>query len=310
MAETVGGVDQAEMWFTQPASVLKEGQRLRESGVGAELYGIPGGSDMYKPLIVEGRWLQPGDNRAVVISEDLAEDNNIQVGDLVTLDLGELGDSEWQVVGILQIIISDGFASDPIYAPLEAVFAATKKHNQGSQLLVKTDSLDSTLIAQVNSQLKGMYEGRQMDLNVFVNGTTSEDRENAINQFGIVTSMLYGLAMIVALVGGIGLMGSLSISVVERTREIGVMRAIGARSRTIMGMLVMEGVLQGVLSWLVAIPIALVLTKPVAERLGPNNDGCHPRFQIQSDGGRYLAGGRATYLDPGLCSPCPQCHQN
>jgi putative ABC transport system permease protein len=268
MADTVAGVDHAEMWFTQPASVLKEGQRLKETGVGAELYGLPAGSDLYKPLIVEGRWLQPGDNRAVVISQDLADDNNIRVGDLITLDLGELGDSEWQVIGILQIIISDGFASDPIYAPLEAVFGATKKHNEGVQLLVRTSSVDPAVIAQVNSQLKGLYEGRQMDLNVFASGTTSEDRENALNQFGIVVNMLYGLATIVALVGGIGLMGSLSISVVERTREIGVMRAIGARSRTIMGMLMMEGLLQGLLSWLVAIPLALILTKPVAQRLG------------------------------------------
>jgi putative ABC transport system permease protein len=198
----------------------------------------------------------------------MATDNNISVGDTVTLDLGELGDSKWDVVGVLQIIIGDGFASDPIYAPLEAVFSAIKKHNEGTQLLVRTSSPNPDLIAQVNTQLKSLYEGRQMDLNGFINGTTQEDRAGAINQFGIVVNMLYGLAMIVALVGGIGLMGSLSISVVERTREIGVMRAIGARSRTIMGMLMMEGVLQGLLSWAVAIPISLILTKPVAQRLG------------------------------------------
>jgi putative ABC transport system permease protein len=63
-------------------------------------------------------------------------------------------------------------------------------------------------------------------------------------------------------------MGSLGISVVERTREIGVMRAIGARSPAIMGLFVMEGVLQGVLSWLMAIPIAFVVSQPLARLLG------------------------------------------
>ena len=268
MAQTMSGVEQVEMWFTQPASVLKEGQRLKESGVGAELYGIPDDSKMYKPLMAHGRWLQPGDKRAVVITQDLAQDNNIAVGDTITLDLGELGDSDWQVVGISVIIISDGFASDPIYAPLEAVFAATKKHNAGSQLLVRTSTTDPTLISDISTQLRNLYESREMDINVFVSGTTPEDRTNALNQFGIVTSMLYGLAIIVALVGGIGLMGSLSISVVERTREIGVMRAIGARSSTIIGMFMMEGVLQGLFSWAIAIPLSFVVTRPVARILG------------------------------------------
>jgi putative ABC transport system permease protein len=72
----------------------------------------------------------------------------------------------------------------------------------------------------------------------------------------------------VAVVGGIGLMGSLSISVVERTREIGVMRAIGARSVTIMGMFVMEGVLQGFLSWIIAVPISFMVGRALANALG------------------------------------------
>jgi putative ABC transport system permease protein len=65
-----------------------------------------------------------------------------------------------------------------------------------------------------------------------------------------------------------GLMGALSISVVERTREIGVMRAIGARSRSIMGMFIMEGVLQGLISWLVAAPLSFLIGYPVARQLG------------------------------------------
>jgi putative ABC transport system permease protein len=76
------------------------------------------------------------------------------------------------------------------------------------------------------------------------------------------------LAIIVAFVGGIGLMGSLSISVVERTREIGVMRAIGARSRTIMGMFVLEAVLQGIFSWLIAVPISIVAAASLSQILG------------------------------------------
>jgi putative ABC transport system permease protein len=80
--------------------------------------------------------------------------------------------------------------------------------------------------------------------------------------------MLLSLAFLVATVGGIGLMGSLGISVLERRREIGVMRAVGAPARTILALFIMEGGLQGFLSWLVAVPIALLVARPLARQLG------------------------------------------
>jgi putative ABC transport system permease protein len=87
-------------------------------------------------------------------------------------------------------------------------------------------------------------------------------------QFSIVTSMLLALSVIVAIVGGIALMGALSIGVIERTKEIGVLRAVGARSHTILGIFVMEGVLQGLGSWLIAIPIAIAASPVAADALG------------------------------------------
>ena len=70
------------------------------------------------------------------------------------------------------------------------------------------------------------------------------------------------------IVGGIGLMGALSISVMERTKEIGVLRAIGAKTPVVAGMFVMEGVLQGVLSWALAVPLAYAASRPMALALG------------------------------------------
>jgi putative ABC transport system permease protein len=98
--------------------------------------------------------------------------------------------------------------------------------------------------------------------------TLAENRKSAEDQFAIFVTMLLALAIIVAVVGGIGLMGALSISVVERTKEIGVLRAVGARSRTIMGMFVMEGLLQGLFSWVVAVPLSFALGQYMAKTLG------------------------------------------
>ena len=109
---------------------------------------------------------------------------------------------------------------------------------------MRTTSTNPDSVQRIKEELESLYEARRMKLSVWGTATTEEDKQFAIGQFSVVTSMLLTLALVVAVVGALGLMGSLSISVVERTREIGVMRAIGARSRTIIGMFVLEGLAQ------------------------------------------------------------------
>ena len=131
-----------------------------------------------------------------------------------------------------------------------------------------------------STKLKNLYIGSGVD--VFFSQTIHSLRQQASSQFAITITMLLFLAIIVAVVGGIGLMGSLSISVVERTREIGVMRAIGARTPTIMGMLLMEGVLQGLMSWAIAVPISFFLGQPLANALGQTMFEANLDYQYNS----------------------------
>jgi putative ABC transport system permease protein len=265
MAESLEGVDQAEARFSEPVSLLKAGQRTKEAGVGARLIGIPGDSRMYRPLIVAGRWLQAGDGQVIVLNQETAEENNIQLGEVVTLDLGELGDRKWQVVGFYRTL-SVVPVPDNIYAPQEAIFKATPKFNIGRELLIRTKVDSATYSAAVTTQLKEMFEQRNRDIED--SQTIYEDRSFFDNFFAQYIPMLLALAIIMAIVGGIGLMGSLSISVTERTKEIGVMRAIGGKTPVIMGMLILEGVLQGLGSWLIAVPLSYFLGQPIAALMG------------------------------------------
>ena len=284
MALSLPDVTAAELRFSEPASLLKAGQRTREAGVGARLIGVPdtvapglvpaaheglsygsGVSTMYVPKIVAGRWLQPGDGRVIVMNEETAEDNGINLGEVVTLNLGDLGHHQWQVVGFYRQV-SVVPVPDNIYAAERAIFQATPKHNIGSELLVSLRG-DSPLRAEATTtQLKEMFERRNWD--IVDTQTIYEDRSFFDNFFAQYIPMLMALAVIMAIVGGIGLMGSLSISVTERTKEIGVLRAIGARTPVILAMLVLEGVLQGLLSWTVAVPLSFVLGQPLAALMG------------------------------------------
>jgi putative ABC transport system permease protein len=270
MAQSVEGVKNAEVWYSHAATLLREGQRAQEAGPGSTVIALPAGGDFYRPFMVAGRWLEPGDDdgkrRVIVMSREAADRNKIQAGDTVTLDMHELGKENWQVAGLYQNIFGGPLSSDLIYAPQAAVFDAIKKFNIGAQLYIQTYSRNPTEAETIIHQIKNLYEGRSIKTGQ--PWTTKEEVDASKGTLDMVIGMMLGLAVIVAIVGGLGLMGSLSISVVERTKEIGVLRAVGARSGAIMGMFVMEGLLQGIFSWIVAVPISLLISRQLAKTVG------------------------------------------
>jgi putative ABC transport system permease protein len=86
-----------------------------------------------------------------------------------------------------------------------------------------------------------------------------QNEQNQIQQVGLFGTVFTLTAGILAVVGAVGLMAALSMAVLERQKEIGVMRSVGASSSTIMGQFLLEGMLIGSLSWLVAVPLSVVL---------------------------------------------------
>ena len=71
--------------------------------------------------------------------------------------------------------------------------------------------------------------------------------------------------MLTALVGSIGLTGTLSMNVLERTREIGVLRAIGAYNRIVIKLVVIEGLVIGLISYLLAVALSFPITGVLSE---------------------------------------------
>ncbi len=266
VAFSVDGVEHVEGWYSQPIAIQQGGKRVKEAGLGGQIIGVPPDGTVYRELVVAGRWLEPGDDRVVVVNRDTADKNGIRLDDTVTLDLGDAGKSDWRVIGLYQVVFSGGFSADSVYAPQQAVYSVAKKYNQAAQLYVRTQTHDAKTIDQVNSSLKTLFEARNMKLSYSM--TEVEYKRIGDGEFGMMTSMLLSLAVIVAVVGGLALMGALSLGVVERTKEIGVLRAVGARSWTIMGMFVMEGVLQGLLSWLLSVVLSVAIGPLVSDVLG------------------------------------------
>lgn len=98
--------------------------------------------------------------------------------------------------------------------------------------------------------------------------TTVQWRDVLAADYGIATDFLLGMAIVLAVVGGLTLMGTLSISVIERTREIGVVRAIGASDGAVRGLVVGEGMVIAALGWLVAAPLSPLGGRALSDAFG------------------------------------------
>lgn len=263
-------VQAVEMWGLNGATIRPAGQPESNDDESALLFGVPLPTRLYGPQLRAGRWLEPGDSEAVVLNQQLAEDAGVGVGDWVTLDFGMHGQSEWQVVGLL----FDPIMTNSIHVSREALLRQTNSVNEASTVWVQTAGNDPALEAAVADGLRGYFDQRQLTLNpqgTFGRDTASQITDQILSNFSLIVNLLAAMAMVIGLVGAIALSGILSLNVLERRREIGVMRAIGASSRTVAGLLVGEGLTLGWLSWLIALPLSIpagtLMTQALAQAL-------------------------------------------
>ncbi|MEZ4860410.1 MAG: FtsX-like permease family protein [Caldilineaceae bacterium] len=125
---------------------------------------------------------------------------------------------------------------------------------------------DGALQDHVAKALEKRFEQAGMVVNSAE--TTAAVRQRVETQFNVIIVILTVMALLLAIVGGLGLMGVMSINVLERRREVGVMRAIGAANQAILRIVIVEGILIGVISWGLGVMLALPLGKALSDAVG------------------------------------------
>jgi putative ABC transport system permease protein len=258
-AMAVPGVTAAEYWGGGNAS------RVRPDGSESssfELNAPPGGTSMLRPVLVEGRWLRPDDRRAIVLDTDvLANEPDIRVGDEIVLDI-ERRETTWDVVGIAQTTLSATFIRIGTgYVNLAGYADVVPSSEVDSSVRIQTSQHDAAFQSSVATALQDRYEGT--GTRVASIRTTSASHEAIRNQFNVLIVFLSIVATLLAIVGALSLMGTMSLNVHERAREIGIMRAIGASDGGVLQIFVVEGICIGVLS----VPIGAALAVPISQAL-------------------------------------------
>jgi putative ABC transport system permease protein len=255
------GVSTAESWGAAGA------YRKRPDGSESDSIYImapPARSEILQPTLLQGRWLLAEDDNALVVNvEFLKKEPDAQVGEEIVLNI-KGRDTSWIIVGVVQMQMSgSGMMAFANYPYLARAVSEVGKARTLQVLMTQQDAASQAAIADdVQARLKAM------GVDIAGSLTVAQLRVGSEVYFGIVMTFLLSMAILLAIVGGLGLMGAVSLKVIERKREIGVLRAIGATDGAILGIFLTEGISLGIMSWLLGALLAFPLSRLVAESVG------------------------------------------
>ncbi len=180
----------------------------------------------------------------------------MRVGETVVLRMGP-AETTWRVVGLAR----EAFSPAVAYIPLS--FIQQRHPGMVNNLRLSLDDSDPDSIASVKANLDRNLE--QQGVRARGSSSKAESRFGFDQHMLMIYVFLIVMSAIIGGVGGLGLMTTMSLNVFERRREMGVMRALGATPRIVWLMIVAEGVVIGLLSWIIA---ALSWRGPSARSLG------------------------------------------
>jgi len=245
--------------------------------------------------ITEGEWInrQQVDGRSLVVvlgdsvAKELFPDSD-PVGQTVRLSVGSRTGTNFRIIGVTEPKGGSGFGNqdDQVYVPITTVMARlfAQRTARGAPnvstvnvQVVSESQMDET-VEQIGDLLRTRHKVTQDDFTI----QSQQDFLNTFNQIaGTFTLLLGAIAGISLVVGGIGIMNIMLVSVTERTREIGIRKAVGARRRDILTQFLVEAVVVSVLGGAIGISLGSGLAALISTIQVPGAGGATSNLQTQ-----------------------------
>ena len=258
--ENVRGVDWASGYLIKQGQAKYKG----ELGIGYASGVEPEDLDRLIELgsfeIIEGRSLKKGDKYKVVVGYNHVYgdiwDKKLEVGSTIQIE-----NIDFKVIGVISKVgnpIDDGL----LYVQKDILKEILGVEDEESQILVKTaEGFDPAKVAEDIKRKLRSYRNEKEGQETFNVQTSEQLLDSFQSIFSVVQAVLVGIAAISLLVGGIGIMNTMYTSVLERTKEIGTMKAIGAKNSHIMTIFLIESGLLGLIGGLIGVGIGIGLAK-------------------------------------------------
>jgi putative ABC transport system permease protein len=262
IAESTPGVGRAEAWG------FSIGRYVRPDGSESDnlyLMAPPAGTEFLNPPVVEGHGIQTrGDDSILVSPGFLANEPSVHIGSRITIKI-EGREETYRVAGVMQMMgnTTIGYMTVMDY---ETYTRHVRESNRANAVVFTLDARELETQRRVASTVEEQFD--RAGIRVLSNFLIAEEREEIDAVFAIIIALLMIMTVVLATVGGLGLMGTMSLNVIERTREIGVMRAFGASSRAVFRIVILEGLLIGMMSWILAIVFSLPISMFLAREIG------------------------------------------
>jgi putative ABC transport system permease protein len=231
-------------------------------------------TQLYHYQLTSGRWLRPGDTNVVLLSDAAARKTGLNIGDTLTLtnNYGSSTQLTLTVIGtVKQSIDVLGWIGAAVM-PVNTVYElrgipADKAATSTEEITVEARDRSLSAVNQLASQIAPIvnptgFSGDGTGYYRGTGGTIDTEHEYTTRRQGdayILYYLLYALALIVGLVGILGLANALVASVLERRREIGLLRALGASGRRVAQVFWVEGLALGGIAWCAGVVVGLPL---------------------------------------------------
>jgi len=242
------------------ASFSKQGEKKFAFvyGIEAEYFVINSGWD-----VEQGRNLRRSDSAVVVLGHELAhpkdmEDPLVEVGDRLTLEItvdGEDKEMTFRVIGVMEKMGGlGGISSDEdnsLFMPLRTCQQFYEEGGEYQYIAAQVNEVENVPKAVIELEEK---------LGDDVTILSSESMRDMVGSIlGAIEGVLGGVAAISLLVAGVGIVNTMTISVMERTREIGILKAIGAKSRDVLLLFLSESLVTGLIGGILGAAVGFVL---------------------------------------------------
>jgi len=208
---------------------------------------------LHDRTLSEGRWVS-GNGLEMVLGQQLSESVDAGIGDVIEVDTAS-GSFDFTVVGIDTDFYYMGYVA---YVELHTLQRILMDTSNVTGFFIICSSGDTEVIDTMSAEVEDLLSEKGYNVKIDVKHVI---KERSITQNKGIINTITATSVIIVLISMVGLSSTLAMNIMDRTREIGIMRCIGATSGKIRTVLASEGVFLSVMGWIIGIPLGFLIAK-------------------------------------------------